>query len=131
MGYCANMTDCEFQIKHKNFKAVIDAVKKLAKEVEYPLAWVTPENIFKARHIEDIFNEFGWKVEFDSEDEETDIIGIYFTAEKIGDEDELFDAIAPYVEKDSYIQMSGEDGAMWRWVFDGKECHNQQPKIEW
>ena len=28
--------------------------------------------------------------------------------------------IAPFVEAGSYIDMSGEDGAAWRWYFDGK-----------
>ena len=31
-------------------------------------------------------------------------------------------AIAPYVKRDSYIDMKDEDDNMWRWEFDGKEC---------
>jgi hypothetical protein len=60
-----------------------------------------------------------------------DIIGIDFTGECAGAEKELFNAIAPYVEKDSWIEMSGEEGEVWRYVFDGEKCFEKSPKIEW
>lgn len=34
----------------------------------------------------------------------------------------MFNTIAPFVEKDSYIQVSGEEGDSWRWVFNGTTC---------
>ena len=37
----------------------------------------------------------------------------------------LFDAIAPFVKAGSFIEMSGEDGTLWRWHFDGKQCQEQ------
>jgi len=54
-----------------------------------------------------------------------------FEREKIGQEDLLFDAIAPWVREGSYIEMSGEDDAMWRWVFRGGGCHEVTPTITW
>ena len=54
---------------------------------------------------------------------------IYFEGEKYGDDDLIFNAIAPYVEDGSYIQMNGEDGAIWRWVFENGKCVEKQATI--
>ena len=37
--------------------------------------------------------------------------------------------VGPYVEAGSYVEMRGEDGARWRYVFDGKQCVRKEPKI--
>jgi len=50
---------------------------------------------------------------------------------KLWDHDEMCKQIAPYVEDGSYIEMSGEDGAMWRWVFKHGECHEISAVITW
>ena len=47
---------------------------------------------------------------------------IYFDGEKLGDDAILFEAIAPYVKKGSFIEMNGEDGCIWQWQFNGKTC---------
>jgi hypothetical protein len=58
-------------------------------------------------------------------------VRIHFEGEKIGQEDLLFEAIAPWVRDGSYIEMSGEDDAMWRWFFHAGECHEVTPTIIW
>lgn len=40
-----------------------------------------------------------------------------FTGEKLGDDEILFEAIAPYVRGNGSIEMRGEDGAVWRYLF--------------
>lgn len=51
------------------------------------------------------------------------VTGISFEGEsQDGTEEEMFQAIAPFVEADSYIEMQGEDGEIWRWIFDGTTC---------
>ena len=39
--------------------------------------------------------------------------------------------IAPFVEKDSYLEFCGEDGDVWRLVFDGIKVKEIRPKISW
>src|SRR5690606_21320852 len=46
-----------------------------------------------------------------------DIVGLRFRGERLGDDRVLFEAIAPFVEPGSFIEMVGEDGAIWRWTF--------------
>ena len=52
-------------------------------------------------------------------DDNGNVIDINFSGEKLGDEDQLWSAIAPFVTAGSYIAMMGEDGSHWRWFFDG------------
>jgi hypothetical protein len=59
------------------------------------------------------------------------IIYIHFTLEKLGDDHEILDAIAPAVENASCIEMSGEEGDLWRWVFKDGRCQEIFPKIIW
>ena len=59
------------------------------------------------------------------------ITDLDFTGEKLWDHDEMFKEIAPYVEDGSYIEMHGEDGSMWRWVFKNGVCHEIDPVITW
>lgn len=48
-----------------------------------------------------------------------DIVSLRFRGERAGDERFLFEALAPYVDPGSFVEMTGEDGAQWRWTFDG------------
>lgn len=58
------------------------------------------------------------------------IHGISFEGEnQDGTEHEMFNAIAPFVEPGSYIEMQGEDGAIWRWVFQDDTCIEKAAEI--
>lgn len=52
---------------------------------------------------------------------------IYFTGEKLGDDNKLWGTLAPLIEEGSYIQCHGEDGFIWRWVFDGTGMKEIEP----
>ena len=91
-------------------------------------AWVNKKYV-KIENIKDAFEYWRWTVEID--ESTNDIVDIYFNGEKLGDDYVFFQAIAPFVEADSYIQMLGEESNMWRWYFDGNTCIDQQPTITW
>jgi hypothetical protein len=99
----------------------------------------------KAEHIKDGFSwtdsgfssmatlvkaleDLGWTPKLSGEGHINDLC---FEGEKAGDEDRIFKTIAPYVSADSYLEMRGEDGDLWRWVFDGKTCRSIRPTIVW
>lgn len=60
-----------------------------------------------------------------------DLTDIHFIGEKLGDEKILFQALAPFVDKGSFIEMEGEDGDLWRWTFDGQQMIEQVARITW
>lgn len=124
MGYCISMTDCNFVIKEENQESALQALKTLTKNKKFK--WVG--NIQLCDTLRDALNEMGYDVEFDNLNNISDL---EFFRENLGDDEELFNAIAPYVEENSYIEMYGEDGCKWRWVFKNNNCEEIQPEINW
>lgn len=46
------------------------------------------------------------------------VTGIEYVGEILSNEEEAFAKIAPYVESGSYLEMCGEDGERFRWIFN-------------
>lgn len=64
-------------------------------------------------------------------DDEGNVTGISFDGEKIGDEDHLFRAIAPFVTPGSWLEFQGEDGSRWRVTFTGTEVTHSYATISY
>jgi hypothetical protein len=126
MGYCMNMSEAKFMIKHENKAEALKSLKKFTKGKT--LRWLDTDYIQSCKCLEDVMEELRWEI---STDDFLNVNNIEFTGEKLGDEEDLFDIIAPYVEENSYIEMVGEDGDKWRWVFKNKECQWVNPKVSW
>lgn len=62
-------------------------------------------------------------------DDDGNITGISFYGEKLGDELEVFQKIAPYVRSGSFIEMEGQDNELWRWVFQNGKCREVKATI--
>lgn len=146
MGYCISQIGSEFFMAADQQSAALEACKVLAGHADqgtgssysngrttarwfswlngtpFDTSWNGP---FRSS-MNEVFDDWRYKATFN---EDGDIIRIDFTGEKIGDEIEFFKAIAPYVKPGSYLEMSGEDGARWRWYFDGVTCEEQAAKI--
>jgi len=129
---------CNFDIEKENVKKALEALKALdpAKDGAHGgsrhetwFSWVDTETYQNAETLHDAMIEWKWKI--DTDEETGDVENIFFVGEKLGDDPILFNAIAPFVKKGSYIEMQGEEGDRWRWVFDGKKCHELSPEIKW
>ena len=135
MGYCMEQQDSNFTIKPSNVAGALASIKALAGKETITdssgrhYSWVSTKDFVKAETLSEAMNAWRWHVTCDEETGEVE--NILFEGEKIGDEDALFGAIAPFVEPDSYIEMQGEDGTLWRWVFDGKTCTEKKATISW
>lgn len=142
MGYCMDNRGGVFFISKENVPRALQAIKNLAtqthrggggsygpgKKVVKHFSWVETNEITNAKNIEEVFEAWSWTAEVDRKGNVTDI---YFNSEKIGDEAILFEAIAPYVKDGSYIEMSGEDSAIWRWAFKDKEMYEESAVLDW
>lgn len=132
MGYYMNLMKADFKILKNNHDNILKAIKELAGKETIKdsggrhFSWVETRDFLEARHIEDAFKAWRWEVSFDEND---DINDISFNGEKSGDDDIFFKAIAPFVVDGSYIQMQGEDGYIWRWIFKGKSVTEVPAKI--
>lgn len=67
--------------------------------------------------LETALTDWGY---YPESDENGNIINLDFESSKIGDEDKMFAAIAPFVRQGSYLDYRGEEGAVWRWEFNGQ-----------
>jgi hypothetical protein len=127
MGYCMSQSDSKFKILKDSFDKIKEAVLA-AKERKTRFGFANIEHLNSNSNIEDIFEEFSWEIE---KNEQGDVCYIQFTGEKMGNDLEFFNVIASHVVAGSFIEMSGEDGGLWRWVFDGKTCKEISPTIIW
>ena len=126
MGYCVSMYDCNFKIKKENVTKALEIIKDLVKKGE-EFRWVSNKTIIEAENLKEVLEEFRYEVS----ENETELEIEDFLGEKLGDEFTMFKAIAPVVEDGSYIEMHGEDGDTWRWVFENGKCTEKRPKVEW
>jgi hypothetical protein len=123
MGYDVYQRGEHFKIKRKNFDACLQVIKGLNKD----FAWVSPREVQEATSLKEAFLAWNWDAEVDR----TGVVCIHDDCEKLGDEDQLFQAIAPYVESGCYIEMSGEDGALWRYQFENGKFYNNNAMLDW
>lgn len=131
MGYCMRQTNSQFYSK-KEFhneavlRVIADTIEQHKRGAGYP--WVNPQQVVDARNLAEILRAWRYQTMLDAEG---NITAIEFIGEKSGACLELFKMIAPAVQPDSFIEMLGEDGAKWRWVFDGSTCEEIQAVMNW
>ena len=122
-----NQQDSKFLIKKENQGAAFRAIQELGQTGE-DFWWVKASDFANMTDLLSALEEWRWEPDMD---DDGNVHGVRFTGEKIGADKQLFDAIAPFVEPGSFIEMRGEDNAMWRWVFDGTSCKEIYPKVKW
>ena len=121
MGYYVSLHDSDFVIPEDKEEDALKAIHDLyGKNQSY--SWVVDSACLEAETLEEALMAWRWGYRSGE---------LYFEGEKLGDDIILFCAIAPFVNAGSFIEMHGEEGFMWRWVFDGKECHEIEPTVTW
>jgi hypothetical protein len=119
--------DSRFRMAAEKLPAALAAVQALAEQAT-SFQWVD-SNFAQASTVAEILEDWRWEGEFDPIT--GDLTDIHFIGEKLGDEEILFQALAPFVDKGSFIEMQGEDGDLWRWTFDGQQMIEQVARITW
>lgn len=115
MGYYYDVVYSNINIKRENFEALLDAFEK-DKVRGVPDRAAKPLTVEAA--LEEIFDEHGFTLDIDREG----IVGIEKFGEKWINQEQLFYSMGPFVEAGGYIDIRGEDDAMWQYTFDGSGC---------
>ena len=63
--------------------------------------------------------------------ENGNIAGFYTEGSDICDDDELYQALAPFLRSGSYLELSNELGDTWRWVYFDGSCKRINPVMLW
>ena len=121
MGYCMEQIKSEFAMRKEVMQQALDALKSIPDE-GFSLLITDKEEILKCDNFIDAMLAFDWKLKIV---ENGDAIAIEFQGDKSHDDITVMSAIAPFVEKDSYIMMLGEDRTVWAWLFDGTTCEEK------
>lgn len=141
MGYYMDQRESVFTMKSANKEPALHAIKQLAdqksqmgggswsggKELSRHFSWVTTEDFVNAKNIVEAFDAWRWTAE---ENKEGDIVGLTFKGQKLGNDEVLLRAIAGFVEDGSYIEMIGEDGSVWRWIFQNGTLASRDMGLE-
>jgi hypothetical protein len=132
MGYDIHAREQNFRIPADKKAAALKALKKAGVPVKEGIT-----------SLEDALENLGWSpdVVLQKKDKRGrkrktigagDIVGLYFEREHLTDEvEDTLDAIAPFVDADSYLEFEGEDMNVWRYLFDGKKVDEIYPTIDW
>lgn len=131
MSYRMHLRDAEFCIPaektHKAWLAIHDlmyddSVTLFGYEAGTGdrFAWMNGKEATSWESLDEAMAGWRFPIEYDAED---NVIDISFTGEKAGDEKQMFEAIAPFVETESFVEFQGADGYVWRYLFteDGLE----------
>lgn len=137
--------DTKFVIRHTHFHKAHEAVLAVARKLPREIRYVTTSRLLRATTLPEALHVFRWNVKTDGDIDlvnalkhdldhnpawnTRDVLGVVFAGENLGDEHELFNALAPFVEAGSFIEVEGDEGARWRWYFDGVRCHEQQARV--
>lgn len=112
----------EFAMRKEVMQQALDALKSIPDE-EFQLLTAGKEEILKCDTFVDAMLAFDWRLILDANG---DVIAIEFQGDKSHNDAAVMTAIAPFVEKDSYLMMLGEDRAVWAWLFDGTICEEKE-----
>ena len=126
MSYSMKQRCAVFRIPKKKYPNVITALNVFFKEND--AEYVNSDNVINACENNDIEKAFYYARWTISQDDEG-ICDITFNSSRLGSEEALFCTIAHLVETESYIEMEGEDKSIWRWIFDGKYCREENAKV--
>jgi hypothetical protein len=143
MGYYMNQRASKFRIPKDKIPLALAAVRALLAndaamgggswgpngKVEKWFAWVDMAGFANADTLEKALTAWRWVGFVD--DATGDLISLDFNGEKLGDDATLLEALAPFVDDGSYIEMSGEEGTIWRWVFNKGVMEDINAVITW
>lgn len=145
MGYYISLINSDFFIAVDDKEAALNAMydmwlpEKNAKmsggsfgggtEVKW-YSWMNNSaEDFRNRNIESLEKALGEWGYYPETDEAGNITDLYFDGGKMGDEDQMFEAIAPFVRQGSYLDFRGEEDAVWRWEFTGQSMIEKSGRV--
>ena len=129
-----HMRDCSILIRREHFDETLESIQSLKGQETikdssgYHFSWVDTHEFMRAGDLGKALEAWRWEPTYDIDG---NIDNIDFVGEKWGDDFLMFTALAPYVEDGSYIEMGGEDDAIWRWKFKDGMVKEQYAEIVW
>lgn len=135
MGYCYSVMDSSFRIQSHHYTDMMDHLIKWhnkMKATNCQLKWMDHDNALTLLEQGDLIEYFGlWLYDAKIDITTGDICDLVWGGEKIGDEYNMFEQIAPWVDDESYLNCQGEDGEMWRWYWRQGNLYQIEAEIHY
>lgn len=135
MGYYISQIGSNFKIRVENFEKVIKALESF-ESVRIQGSCGASESKSNGLHdrLHMALSNQGFEVEFSvhvngEEVEQMDVCDITYIFEKSRDEDKVLAAIAPYVEKGSYIDFQGTPDDIYRYAFNNGKMKRLEGRV--
>lgn len=125
MGYNMYQQESKFTLPAASTTAALEALRAWAwARRAGPFVRADLETVLRAKTLEVALEACRWRPDFN---EAGDVIDLTFEGGKVGGDEEVLGVLAPFVTAGSYVQMLGEDGTLWRWVFHAGTCTESYP----
>jgi len=132
MGYCIDVVDHYILIPTEQKAAALEAIKAMAVHdnkmgggrysggdtPERWFSWVDMTQLANANTLKEAFD--AWRYAFSENDD--GVFLDWFEGEKLGDDDFLWNTMAPFIKDGGFIEVHGEDNFYWRWKFNDGKC---------
>lgn len=133
MGYCIHLREAVFTIPASKVADALEAVMNGKGSYESPQHYIGKIKNYKhlppALKLSELVDQtWGFSLK---PNENGGIQGIEWEWEKSHNENEVMMLLGPFVDAGCYVEMGGEDGAAWRYIFDGKTCVEKEAKLVW
>ena len=132
MGYCIKLEEGQIKLSKENMKKALKELSKhsfiwcddfyyenIVFEHESKSCWEETDE--EEITVEEVWDGLRYEVEYKN----CYWIINEFNGEKLGDDEYIFNLIAPYCE-DGYLQYLGEDGERWRYVITDRKCETKK-----
>lgn len=70
-----------------------------------------------------------WRFEVENDVETGDITDLHFTGENAGEEEDLLQALAPFVREGSHLYFVGDDGDSFGYFFEAGRCEYREARV--
>lgn len=144
MGYSITMEISNLYIPEKNVEAALKAINDLHKSQKtieenaggsllcmhgqttvIGYSWVNNPPVGGFTSLKEALAS--WR--YEANEEAGDYVIEYFTGEKLGNCNVLWNALAPFVNPEAEIVCHGEDGAFWKHIFQNGELQTLHGRI--
>lgn len=88
-------------------------------------SWMNGDWAETAKSCSEIFQKLGFTDTYENENG----LELGYYDSKTGNEDVFLNAVAPFVDAGSYVEWRGEDGSVWKNVFDGQKMKTLSGRI--
>lgn len=123
MGYCMQMIESTVSITKDNALKIMEFLPKYIYENAPNWKWVDIKSLCEYCKINN-FIEVMYELRYEVYEEDSVYKIDCFSGEKLGDDFDIFVLLAPYINN-GYIEMVGEDGDRWRWIFKDGKCEEK------